>query len=191
MAFLQSTKQDLEASLGRYVLILCKVGDFYESYGIDSLLLTTLFSLQPMGSKLRSGFPLPNLQMQVDRILDKVDVCIAVVEEVGDDETSRRKKREVKGVLKRGDSEYLHNLHMKPHHPDSSRTYMSAKLVLASSTPLGETVTVVDVARGGVKVYRNLNERAAEAVLGRTELLDGKVYHEVRRQGEERSGDAT
>ena len=62
--FLQSEKISLEASQNSYVLVLCKVGDFYETYGVDSLLLTTIFSLQSMGGKLRSGFPLPNIQVR-------------------------------------------------------------------------------------------------------------------------------
>lgn len=46
---------------------------------------------------MRSGFPLTNIQTTIDRILDKVDVRIAVYEEVGDDETGKMKRREVRG----------------------------------------------------------------------------------------------
>ena len=176
-SYLQETKLSLQASNSdSYVLVLCKVGDFYESYGVDSLLLTTLFSFQSMGGKLRSGFPLANLQVTIDRILLDIDVTVAVVEEVGDD--GNMKRREVKGILRRGQSEYLHNLHMRRTHAVSSRKYDTEKVVRIESTVLGETLTVVDVERGGWKVYRNLNERAAENVLRRVNVGGGRIYHE-------------
>ena len=102
-------------------LLLVKVGEFYESYGIDSLLLIHLAGLNPMGSKLRAGMPLANLQQTINAIFSRwhalnlpYSPSIAVYEEDGPPPSPTSpyktlKPRHLTQILIPTDSEYTHN----------------------------------------------------------------------------------
>ena len=67
-------------------IMLVRVGDFYETYGIDAILLVEHCGLNPMANKCRAGCPWRNVQSTLDG-LTNVGYRVAVYEEwngVGD-----------------------------------------------------------------------------------------------------------
>ena len=63
-------------------LLLVRVGDFYEAYGIDALMLIEHAGLNPMGRKARAGCPWRNVQQTLDG-LTGAGFTVGVYEEVG------------------------------------------------------------------------------------------------------------
>jgi len=47
-------------------VLLFRVGDFYEAYGLDALMMVEHSGLNPMGGKARAGCPVVNLQPTLD-----------------------------------------------------------------------------------------------------------------------------
>ena len=47
-------------------LLLIRVGEFYEAYGLDALMLVEHAGLNPMGRKARAGCPISNIQATLD-----------------------------------------------------------------------------------------------------------------------------
>ena len=62
-------------------LLLIRVGEFYESFGLDALMLVEHAGLNPMGRKCRAGCPAGNLQATLDG-LTSAGLTVAVYEEV-------------------------------------------------------------------------------------------------------------
>ena len=74
-------------------IILTRVGEFYETYGIDSVMLVQYAGLNAMGKKARAGCPYRNIQATLDS-LTEVGLSVAVYEETNDvDSKSKLKKR--------------------------------------------------------------------------------------------------
>eukprot|EP00944_MAST-04C_sp_MAST-4C-sp1_P014602 g14602.t1 len=102
-------------------VLLVRVGEFYEAFGFDAILLVEHCGLNPMGSKARAGFPLKNIQQTLDGLTD-VGLSVAVYEEDGKDavmpqSTSGRKRSQSKAIKTRflsqiispGSSTYIYN----------------------------------------------------------------------------------
>jgi hypothetical protein len=69
-------------------IILMRCGDFYESYGIDAVMLVSHCGLNPMGGKCKAGCPISNIQATLDG-LTSAGLTVAVYEELSDLESSR------------------------------------------------------------------------------------------------------
>ena len=55
------------SSYGRQV-VLCRVGTFYEAWGLDAVLVVHHAALNPMASQAKAGCPIQNLQQTLDRL---------------------------------------------------------------------------------------------------------------------------
>ena len=64
-------------------VLLVRVGEFYEAFGFDAILLVEHCGLNPMGSKARAGFPIKNIQQTLDG-LTNVGLSVVVYEEGGE-----------------------------------------------------------------------------------------------------------
>jgi hypothetical protein len=53
-------------------LLLIRVGEFYEAFGFDALMLVQWAGLNPMGSKCRAGCPVQNVQATLDALTSAV-----------------------------------------------------------------------------------------------------------------------
>ena len=67
-------------------VLLIRVGDFYESYGVDAIMLVEHCGLNPMAGKARAGCPWRSVQDTLDK-LTSAGFCVAVYEE---DENERK-----------------------------------------------------------------------------------------------------
>ena len=61
-------------------VVLCRVGEFYETYGLDAVLLVQHCGLNPMAGDLKAGCPLGNLRQTLDK-LTAAGLSVAVFEE--------------------------------------------------------------------------------------------------------------
>ena len=109
-------------------VLLVRVGEFYEAFGLDAILLVEHCGLNPMGGKARSGCPLQNVQQTING-LTEAGLSVAVFEEAdsnpvlasdsplsgkGYDIEGRRKRSAIKErflsqVLTPASSTYLYN----------------------------------------------------------------------------------
>eukprot|EP00815_Leptocylindrus_aporus_P011553 CAMPEP_0116050140 /NCGR_PEP_ID=MMETSP0322-20121206/203_1 /TAXON_ID=163516 /ORGANISM="Leptocylindrus danicus var. apora, Strain B651" /LENGTH=334 /DNA_ID=CAMNT_0003532633 /DNA_START=208 /DNA_END=1208 /DNA_ORIENTATION=+ len=64
-------------------IILTKVGEFYEAFGIDAIMLVEHCGLNPMGDKARAGCPAKNIQATLDCLTNR-GFGVAVYEEASD-----------------------------------------------------------------------------------------------------------
>lgn len=53
-----------------------QVGDFFEAYGVDAVLLVEYCGLNPMGGKAKAGCPKQNLQQTLDCLTSEVHSTI-------------------------------------------------------------------------------------------------------------------
>merc|ERR1719353_628899 len=77
------------------MVLLIRVGDFYEAYGLDALMLVEYAGLNPMSRKARAGCPVGNIQATLDG-LTCAGLTVAVYEEVAPANTSEGKYRKLK-----------------------------------------------------------------------------------------------
>ena len=69
-------------------IVLTRVGDFYECYGIDAIMLVQYAGLNPMGGKARAGCPVRNVQNTLDSLTAE-GLIVAVYEELKDVNAAR------------------------------------------------------------------------------------------------------
>jgi hypothetical protein len=105
-------------------IILTRVGDFYESYGIDAILLVEHAGLNPMAGRAKAGCPWRNVQATLDA-LTNAGFRVAVYEESNDGDDielmsdeeddkssgkSRLKTRYLAQVVTSANPTYMHGL---------------------------------------------------------------------------------
>ena len=80
-------------------IILTRVGEFYEAYGVDAILLVEYCGLNPMGGKARAGCPVRNIQATLDSLTYE-DYTVAVFEEAPDTDSAPTRSSGSKSRLK-------------------------------------------------------------------------------------------
>jgi len=91
-------------------LILTRVGKFYESYGVDAIMLMEHGGLKPMGNAARAGTPIQNLQSTLND-LTNAGLSIAIYEESdGIDDDHRKEKQMKQRFLSQVSLEFQHHV---------------------------------------------------------------------------------
>ena len=72
-----------------HCLLLVRCGDFYETFGIDAILLVEHVGLNSMAGKCRAGCPVKNIQPTVDALTQQ-GFSVAVHEEIATVDTTRQ-----------------------------------------------------------------------------------------------------
>lgn len=72
-------------------VILIRSGEFYETYGIDALMLIGYAGLNPMGNKCKAGCPAKNVQATLDSLTAQ-GLSVAVYEEIAEIVDNSRSK---------------------------------------------------------------------------------------------------
>lgn len=80
-------------------LILARVGEFYESCGVDALMMINYAGLNPMGGAARAGCPARNIQATLDS-LTQAGLSVAVFEELSEIDAGRGPATTGKAKLK-------------------------------------------------------------------------------------------
>ncbi|MDA0901832.1 MAG: GIY-YIG nuclease family protein [Proteobacteria bacterium] len=93
-------------------IILVQIGEFYESWGIDSVFLVEHCGINRMGRKgPRAGMPLSNIQAALDD-LTKAGFCVVVCEQADDVSSKGRKIRFISEIITPSSPTYTYGLAM-------------------------------------------------------------------------------
>ena len=97
------------------MVLLVRLGDFYEAWGMDAVMLVQHAGLNPMGDSCRAGCPKGNIQQTLNSLTD-AGLSVAVYEEanlVGSRSKKVRKERYLSQVVTPGRPIYLHDMCLK------------------------------------------------------------------------------
>eukprot|EP00441_Pelagodinium_beii_P044386 CAMPEP_0197632712 /NCGR_PEP_ID=MMETSP1338-20131121/9325_1 /TAXON_ID=43686 ORGANISM="Pelagodinium beii, Strain RCC1491" /NCGR_SAMPLE_ID=MMETSP1338 /ASSEMBLY_ACC=CAM_ASM_000754 /LENGTH=1225 /DNA_ID=CAMNT_0043204279 /DNA_START=145 /DNA_END=3822 /DNA_ORIENTATION=+ len=95
-------------------VLLVQVGDFFEAWGVDAVMLVQWCGLNPMSRKPRAGFPISAelLQRTLDSLI-RADLSVAVIVQVGTKGNAKKVPRLVRQVVSPGAPTYLHGHELK------------------------------------------------------------------------------
>ncbi|KAL1524966.1 hypothetical protein AB1Y20_019842 [Prymnesium parvum] len=147
-------------------VLLIKVGEFYESFGIDALMLVEHAGLNPMGQRCRAGCPLQNLQPTLND-LTAAGLTVAVYEEIAPANTGsgpfkRLKQRALTQVVSPGSPVYMYEACLSPH----EIAYVEPPpYVGICSTVSGYTAVQVFLDSRAWRVHRRLSRAALRSFL--------------------------
>ena len=110
----------LQRELHKDKIILLRSGEFYETYGIDAVMLVALCGLNPMGGKCKAGCPVKNVQQTLDDLTDN-GLSVAVYEEIAEPEVrpgpapkaSKKKTRALTRIVTPASKTYPYELCLK------------------------------------------------------------------------------
>jgi DNA mismatch repair ATPase MutS/predicted GIY-YIG superfamily endonuclease len=147
-------------------VLLVRVGEFFEAWGVDAMLLVQWCGLNAMGGKARAGCPVRNIQQTLDS-LTAAGLSVAVYEEL-DEPAGRaaprvgRKTRALAQVVTPGSSNYIYGMTLCPGDVAfrESRPYMGIR-----GTSGGYEVVQVDVDSRRMSVSERLTEEALKAAV--------------------------
>ncbi len=107
-------------------VILMRNGEFYETWGVDALLLINYCGLNPMGGKAKAGCPVKNIQATLDGLTD-IGLSAAVYEEATDNDADRgpsssrankMKQRFLSQIISPGSRTYAYDLCLRSENLD-------------------------------------------------------------------------
>ncbi|KAL7568419.1 hypothetical protein ACA910_012136 [Epithemia clementina (nom. ined.)] len=139
-------------------VILTRCGDFYETYGVDAVMLVEHVGLNPMGEKAKAGCPKGNIQATLDR-LTSAGFSTAVYEESGALTGNNLKQRYLTQIVSPASPTYLYELTMK----DSSREeseHIARPYVGVLSLAAGYTLVEVRMDDLTVRIFERLTSQA-------------------------------
>jgi len=154
-------------------IILVRVGDFYETYGIDAILLVEYCGLNPMAGKARAGCPWRNIQSTLDG-LTSVGYRVAVYEEWNgssgnmpgginvEQKKSGLKPRYLSQVVSSANPTYMHNLVLNDDSSAADDDNTPSSIYsndLSSSSPGRYYVGVIETNAGYTLVEVSAEER--------------------------------
>ena len=142
-------------------IVLMRVGEFYETYGLDSILLVEYAGLNPMGTKVRAGCPKNNIQQTLDSLTSQGFV-VAVYEESSNVQTGQKatlKDRFLSGVVSPAMPVYLFGQVLKTN--ADYNTHDIRPLVGVFKASSGYTIVSVNIADHTVRVFERLTKEAA------------------------------
>jgi hypothetical protein len=102
-------------------VILLRQGEFYETYGIDAIMMIEYCGLNSMGGKTRAGCPLKNVQAALDGLTSN-GLSVAVFEEkdigknISNSKKSTLKHREFQQIVSPSNSLYAYDLCLDSSH---------------------------------------------------------------------------
>ncbi|EJK77541.1 hypothetical protein THAOC_00621 [Thalassiosira oceanica] len=147
-------------------VLLVRVGDFYESYGTDAVMLVEHCGLNSMAGRARAGCPWANVQATVDG-LTSAGLRVAVYEERpwGSDPGSKRrmKERYLSQVVSSANPTYMHSLVLGDDGGDRGGGGAADDALHedSSTSPGRSYVGVLETAQGYTLVEVSAEERSA------------------------------
>ena len=142
-------------------VLLIRVGEFYESFGLDAIMLMEHCGLNAMGGKARAGCPVKNIQATLDCLVE-AGFRVAVYEEAADTDSSlgssasagsksRLKNRMLAQIVSSASPTYMYNLILD----DSCNT----RDTLYSSSNARPHVGIISTSAGYTFVEVSMEER--------------------------------
>ena len=143
-------------------VLLVRVGEFYEAWGVDAVLLVEHCGLNPMGDKVRAGCPWRNLQQTLDG-LTRNGLTVAVYEERFCPDPRKKKLRYLAQVVMPGASTYVQGVALRAN--DVEWRADGPQFVAASVDINGATVVCLDVDARTAIVYDHLTPDGCRAAV--------------------------
>jgi len=150
-------------------IILTRVGDFYETYGVDAIILVEHCGLNPMAGKAKAGCPKLNIQRTLDD-LTRAGFRVAVYEEGSDTDActgpgaaggGKLKRRFLAEIVGPANPTYTYNLVLTGDAAESGAATPSARpYVGILSSHAGDTMTEISMEERTVVVSERLTAEA-------------------------------
>lgn len=152
-------------------VIVTRCGDFYETFGVDAILLVEHCGLNAMGGKVRAGFPYRAIQASLDCLTQK-GFRVAVYEEAADTDASsgagaiagpkaRLKTRMLAQVISPASPSYMYDLVLLGNAADTLATAIPARPYMGViSTTAGYTLVEISIEERSVRVSERLTAEA-------------------------------
>lgn len=146
-----------------HCVVLTRVGDFYEAFGVDAALLVEHCGLNPMGGRGRAGCPVRNVQATLDDLTQR-GYSVAVLEEVSDTDSERGpsmspprlKPRMLGQIVSPANPTYLHDL------------LLEDNAVLFNASPSRPYVAILSKFSGATYLEVSVEERSVRVTSGLT-----------------------
>ena len=173
-------------------VVITRVGDFYEAFGIDAILLVEFCGLNPMAGRAKAGCPIANIQPTLD-CLTRSGFRVAVYEEAADTDAaigggatggskSRLKNRMLAQIVSSASPTYLYDLILG--NGDTLVTSPTARPhVGIISTASGYTIVEISSEERTVRVSERVTAEAVACKLAAYPPADPLFY--VPSPGEE------
>eukprot|EP00547_Thalassionema_nitzschioides_P000045 CAMPEP_0194209404 /NCGR_PEP_ID=MMETSP0156-20130528/7541_1 /TAXON_ID=33649 /ORGANISM="Thalassionema nitzschioides, Strain L26-B" /LENGTH=1217 /DNA_ID=CAMNT_0038936571 /DNA_START=172 /DNA_END=3825 /DNA_ORIENTATION=- len=145
-------------------ILLVRVGNFYESFGLDAILLVEHCGLNSMGGRCRAGCPLGNIQATLDD-LTRHNYKVAVIEEVEgtvapDKSKGELKQRMMSQIVTCASPTYLYNLVLNDQDNRSSITESRPYMGVLATANQGYTLVEVSLEEQSVQISERLTPEA-------------------------------
>jgi len=147
-------------------IILLRVGEFFETYGIDALMLVEFAGLNAMAGKARAGCPVRNVQQTLD-CLTRQGLSVAVYEEMEIPAKAKAKWRGIKHrylaqVVSNACSTYMHDLCLSSSPVDFRE---NKPFVAIQRQAQGYTIIQIWVDSLMVRVTERMSDKGVESIL--------------------------
>ena len=163
-------------------VMLVRVGDFYESFGIDALMLVEHCGLNGMAGKCRAGCPIRNVQATLD-CLTAQGFKVAVYEEAADTDASpgpraksRLKNRMLGQIVSSASPSYLYDLVLLGNSDTLASFQESRPYVGVIGSAAGYTMVEITMEERSVKVSERLTPEAVSCRLTAYPPVDPLFY---------------
>lgn len=163
-------------------VMLVRVGEFYESFGIDAIMLVEHCGLNPMAGKCRAGCPVRNIQATLDCLTEQ-GLKVAVYEEAVDTDAvrgpstkARLKTRMLGQVVSSASPSYLYDLVLLGNSDMLASFQESRPYVGVIGTAAGYTMVEITMEDKSVKVSERLTPEAVSCRLRAYPPVDPLLY---------------
>jgi hypothetical protein len=168
-------------------IILTRCGDFYETFGLDAIMLVEYCGLNPMANKAKAGCPIRNVQATIDGLIEQ-GFRVAVYEEGIDTDASngygasggsksRIKSRFLAQIVSSASPTYMYDLVLLDNSSDSMSTGpISRPYIGIISSQSGYTLTEVSIEERTVRVSERLTTEAVACRLAACPPADPLFY---------------
>ena len=169
-------------------IILVRSGDFYETYGVDSLMLISYSGLNPMGNKPKAGCPAKNVQYYLNGLTD-AGLSIAIYEEVTDNDANKGpsskvtkiKDRYFSQIVSPGSPIYNYNLCLKPNEIEYRENYPAIGLL---KTVHGYTYCEIHFDEKTISISQRMTDEAIRILLDSTKPIEPIYIQDIDLQND-------
>lgn len=150
-------------------IVLTRCGEFYETYGVDAVMMVEHAGLNPMGGKPKAGCPVGNIQQTLDSLTD-VGLTVAVYEEYGDADAVaaiktpkyRPKLRKLSQIVTSSQSTYLYNLCLRYQDIDFKT---NDPIISLMSAPSGYSLAMIYLDEQRMQIYSRLTAESVRVLI--------------------------
>jgi hypothetical protein len=157
-------------------IILLRVGDFYECYGIDAVMLVAYAGLNPMGNKCRAGCPIKNIQATLDD-LTEVGFSVAVFEETSLINDNKTKQRVLSQIVSPASRTYIYDLCLRSEDIEFKENRPAIGIMKTPAS--GYLIVQIFIDERAMIISERLTEEAIHSILSNSGAIDPIYIQDV------------